>query len=649
MRVMPDTPDEGIEDAIVRYRLALPERARKLDIWLVWRFESAARAGDKPLKVPYSARTGQRRSGVQGSPEDLAQLVSFDDALAALRSGHWTGLGIAHVPGCGLNSWDFDSAIDATGSMAPELEQLLRDSGTYVEVSPSGRGVRMIALGNLPSIKRIHPSGYNIECFGESGFVTVTGRVLFGYDIVPLPAAVENTLREWLQADVSEQPHTRLDQLAQTRAADPVYQAIKTAGHIKRDWPDGRSSIVCPFEAEHTSGSGRSDTVYFLPNTNGYAQGHFHCLHAHCATRSDAEFSRTLGVIEPDFSALLQIAPADDTALLLDIAGLERAVGAMRWIVKHTIPANAIGVMFGDSGTFKSFIALDMALHIAHGLPWLGRKSRPGGVVYVAGEGGAGLLSRIKAWHQEHGLDPTKARFRVCVRPLMLDVRADLKALSDAIEATREEIGDVSLVFLDTLSQTMAGDESQNQETSAYLRGVGAAIRARFDPCAVVVIHHTGHAAKDRPRGAYVIKGNTDFILRVEREEGEMSAIVTCLKQKDDDRGGALPFVLTKHQIGQDEDGDPITSLVATYHDNAATILATAKGPRTPPRHEMILLECINEEGTLYANVRDEFYTKCGDAKSDTKKHAFGYAFKKLIESGRIVQKGNFVFKVVME
>lgn len=637
---MPDTPDEGIEGAIERYRAAIPAHLRSLGIWLVWRFESAARAGDKPLKVPYSVRTGMRRSGIQGSPEDVANLVTFDQALEALRSGRWTGLGIAHVPGCGLNSWDFDSAIDASGIMAPELDALLRAAGTYVEISPSGRGVRMVALGTLPSIKRIHPSGHNIECFGESGFVTITGRAVCNEEtIAALPPHIEQTLRDWLQADTAEQPHTRTDQLTQARGADPVYTALKAKGSIKRDWPDGRSSIVCPFEAEHTSGSGRSDTVYFLPNTNGYAQGHFHCLHAHCATRRDDAFTAALGIVEPDLSALLNpgagaAAPGD---LLLDVAGLRSSVGSLRWLVKHNIPASSIGIVYGPSGSFKSFIVLDLALRVAHGLPWLGNRTKQGSVVYVAAEGGMGLLGRIDAWHQKHALAATMP-FRVCVVPLMLDHTRDLARLSNAI--AESDLGNPALIVLDTMSQTMAGDENEARDTATYLRGIGGALRARFDST-VLPVHHTGHTAGDRPRGSSAIKGNVDFLYAVTRAEGQMAALLECKKQKDGRDGDAYSFTLERMVVGQDEEGDELTSLVAHHHDAAAAVLASAA---RPSRYEVLLLE-LTGNGRLYGELRDEFYVKLGNEKPDTKKKAFSRAFKTLVESRMIVEKDNCVFQ----
>lgn len=58
---------------------------------------------------------------------------------------------------------------------------------------------------------------------------------------------------------------------------------------------DGQIFIACPFADQHTGESGESSTAYFPAGTGGYAEGHFVCLHAHCAGRSNAEFLHATG------------------------------------------------------------------------------------------------------------------------------------------------------------------------------------------------------------------------------------------------------------------------------------------------------------------------------------------------------------------
>lgn len=342
-----------------------------------------------------------------------------------------------------------------------------------------------------------------------------------------------------------------------------------------------------------------------------------------------------------DISSLINAAPTGEAApLLLDYVGLQRAVGPLSWLVKGLIPANSIGSLYGGPASFKSFILLDGALHVAHDMRWLGLRTRQGGVVYVAAEGGTGLLARIDAWHQKHNRDARTAPFRACITPLTLDKAVDLKRLVDAVDAQLDALGSVAMVVLDTMSQTMSGDENEARDTAAYLRAIGGAIRARYG-CAVVVVHHTGKDVSRGPRGSSAIRGNLDFLLEVDRPEGQMVAAMTVRKQKDGRDGECYPFAMDRVELGTDEDGDPITSLVAAHHDAVAAVLATAAERNT--KYEAWLLEIVGS-GKLYGDSRDQFYEKCGNASADTKKKAFARAIKSLLESRQLVERNNCLF-----
>jgi hypothetical protein len=75
----------------------------------------------------------------------------------------------------------------------------------------------------------------------------------------------------------------------------------------------------------------------------------------------------------------------------------------------------ALSVIYGDSGSGKTFATLDMAFHVGAGLDWNGKKVTRGLVVYVAAEGGKRIKRRIAAFQK---------RFReeygdVCGRPTL--------------------------------------------------------------------------------------------------------------------------------------------------------------------------------------------------------------------------------------
>ena len=322
--------------------------------------------------------------------------------------------------------------------------------------------------------------------------------------------------------------------------------------------------------------------------------------------------------------------------LLLDLAQLEAMAGRVRWLVKGAVPDDSIGMVFGASGTFKSFVALDQALHVAHGMQWLGRKTRQGTVVYVAAEGGAGIHRRVAAWHQRHGLE-LATNFFVCITPLILSLSEHVEFLAAQIEALPER---PALVVIDTLSQTFAGDENSASDISAYLRMANASIRAKFN-CCVQIIHHSGHAATERPRGSSAITANVDFMLGMFKpDNGAMVARLETVKQKDGEKLESQTFALASEVLGQDEDGEQITSLVACYSDAAGEVLRSHAAKLG--QYEQVIVAVLEGLGgmTIEAELRRAFYKaleKQGkEVNADTARKAFTRAMSGLQKAGAL-------------
>lgn len=301
---------------------------------------------------------------------------------------------------------------------------------------------------------------------------------------------------------------------------------------------------------------------------------------------------------------------------LLSLVQLQQRAGQLAWSVKNIIPANAVGMLFGASGTFKSFLALDYALHVAHGLSWLGHKTKPGPVIYIAAEGGAGLWRRIEAWHQLNGRQWTDAPFYVVPVALAL-----LEQASEVVKAAQALQVEPAVVIVDTMSQTFSGEENSASDVAVYLRELASTFRDLWR-CTTLVIHHSGHSATERPRGSSAIIANTDFLFGVFRDPEEKLARFECHKQKDEDRFEPLCFVLDTCVLGVDEDGDPIRSLVARHllmDGPAAMPVARLKGPDASSYSELLLTLLREAGGTLpHHVVRQRFYERARTPERDT-------------------------------
>lgn len=314
---------------------------------------------------------------------------------------------------------------------------------------------------------------------------------------------------------------------------------------------------------------------------------------------------------------------------LLTLGELREKSHAVTWLVKHAIPADDVGMLFGASGTFKSFLAVDLAGHVAHGLPWLGKRTTQGDVLYIAAEGGTGLYNRFYAWHKARRLHYEKAP--ITVVPVAIDLTQDARRVVDA--AKTKGIKPV-LVVVDTMSQTFAGEENSAAEVAAYFRALGVAIREAWG-CAVLILHHTGHAVTERPRGSSAMRANLGFMLGVHRDEKEMIATLSCLKQKDGDTFQDTTFSLTPYRLGTDADGDEVKSLVARHIASADDLHQAMQDEKKAGRggNNHLLLSLL-QNGSLESELRTEFMKQCNADNPEARKKAYSRAKQALIQGG---------------
>lgn len=321
---------------------------------------------------------------------------------------------------------------------------------------------------------------------------------------------------------------------------------------------------------------------------------------------------------------------ADD--LVLDVLELDARSAATRWAVKGMVPAASLGMIFGASGTFKSFIALDHQLHRAWGMAWCGRRTVQGVPVFVAAEGGTGLIRRIRAWHLLHKLDWRQCTLRVVVVPLLLLRQAP--SLAEHIERAGVQPCDITI---DTLSQTFDGNENAADEMAAYLRALRLHLIERLR-CGVTVVHHSGHGATERPRGSSAIQANVDWLAGVFRQgEESMTSTVECLKVKDGEKFKPADFLLQPFELGHDEDGEPITSLAASFSDPVGPLLVAEERKREG--HRGVLLQLVPEFGQIEErDLRKAFYARNESLGADTRLKAFTRALAWAVEAKQLAR-----------
>jgi hypothetical protein len=271
---------------------------------------------------------------------------------------------------------------------------------------------------------------------------------------------------------------------------------------------------------------------------------------------SDRQMSRVWNLIEapPDYDDIFDTWREPSRFQLtrfLDIKMNDRR----RYIVKGLIPREGLVVAWGPPKCGKSFWITDVALHVALGWEYRGRRVEPGAVVYVACEGQAGVPQRIEAFKQTRLAEKPETDPPFYLLPTQLNLIGESKKLIEEIAAQLRDEKPI-MVVLDTLNRSLVGSESKDEDMSAYIAACEA-IRAAFN-CAVVIIHHCGIEGT-RPRGHTSLTGAVDAQIAI-RRNGATIARVEWMK--DGDEGDEIVSVLEKVVVGTDEDGEEITSCV---------------------------------------------------------------------------------------
>lgn len=216
-----------------------------------------------------------------------------------------------------------------------------------------------------------------------------------------------------------------------------------------------------------------------------------------------ADFCR---LYAPDTLAVLQrrpdLPPALDNgrftfATLDDVLRL----APIDWLVAKQIPARGLTMIFGASGTYKSFFILDKVLTLAlDGV----------NVLYIAAEGEHGYRQRLEAWIRHHGKKPGNITF-VLGQVDLFDPE-ELTEFSRLVAVHKPRI-----VVVDTFAMCSGvAEENSTRDMMTIVNGCKA-MSKQLD-AVIVVVHHTNAEGK-RERGNKALRNACDTILRLSLED----------------------------------------------------------------------------------------------------------------------------------
>jgi hypothetical protein len=326
---------------------------------------------------------------------------------------------------------------------------------------------------------------------------------------------------------------------------------------------------------------------------------------------------------------------------------------APKYLVKNLLPETGVGLLSGQSGTYKSFVAIKLAGAIATGQSFAGHAiKRQGAVLIFASEGAGELPIRLEALSEaEHGgqvlpIFYCGAGVRLLDKNSVASVIATAKAVTE--DAQRDYGLPLVLIQFDTVIAAAqfakSGDENDAAVGAKLMAALGEISRATST--FVLGIDHFGKAVETGTRGTSAKEAAAHVVLALLAEKafsGEVTAPRLCVRKR---RGGPAgvehPFTVKPVRLGQDEDGEEVTSLALDFSaavpppadDEAGkwspsllllrkilmTLLATA-GERIQPYGDGPTVLAIKAEF-----VRSEFYKQHSADQTDTKRKAFDRA-----------------------
>jgi hypothetical protein len=308
------------------------------------------------------------------------------------------------------------------------------------------------------------------------------------------------------------------------------------------------------------------------------------------------------------------------------------------YLVADLVETECLAMLFGDPACGKSFIAVDLALSVATGAGFHGRKVLAGPVVYLAGEGHNGLTRRVEAWSKEQKVDVKQC-------PLFLSHSAAqflndtlVSEVADAVEGIKEAFGPPVLIVVDTVARSFGGgDENSTQDMTKFVAALDQ-FRERY-ACTILLVHHTGHTDKKRARGNMALKGALDAEYRVEKKKDGVT--IECTKMKDAAEPPPIHFALMSVVLGTGQDGKPVTSAaLRPMGDFSSDVVQKMSDMQLLALNAyeaaVAAVGTLNPEGVFVglhlSHWRDYFYRKHTGDTIDTKRRAFNRARKDLVE-----------------
>lgn len=234
-------------------------------------------------------------------------------------------------------------------------------------------------------------------------------------------------------------------------------------------------------------------------------------------------------------------------------------------LVEGFLTAGDGSMLYGDSNSGKTFLVIDMAVAVARGVPWMGRRVEQGAVLYLAAESPGSVRRRVQAYQKHHNCRvPNFAIVQSTID--LFDGDTDTNKVIALVHQIERQTGQkVRLIVGDTLARLSAGaNENAGQDMGLVVKRfdrIRTESKAHF-----LLVHHSGKAIASGARGWSGIRAAVDT--EIEISDSPTGRCVEITKQRDlPTKGERIGFRLEAVTLGETKWGMPATSCVVISTD----------------------------------------------------------------------------------
>lgn len=227
-------------------------------------------------------------------------------------------------------------------------------------------------------------------------------------------------------------------------------------------------------------------------------------------------------------------------------------------LVEGLLDFGTASTIYGLPNAGKSFFAIDLAVSVASGMPFFGRKTLPGFVLYVATEGGVSTANRLVACRINRKLGETLIPLElVTTRIDLYSSKVDAEAI---IELVNEKILEYDkppvLIIFDTLARVMAGGNENQANDMGRVIFLLDLLREKTG-AHVSVVHHSGKDPKSGPRGSNSLNGAVDSEILIAHGKA------TVTKQRDMEFAPPIHFKIEQMEISDKRGNKKKTAIIS--------------------------------------------------------------------------------------